>query len=229
MTTETAAHVIPKGAPVSAIVGGAVAWKVRKGATVQKYDLLAVVDDVEITAAYTGQVSALMVPEGATVAAGAIVAYVTPQAPAEAPTRLEGHNTPQVPAAPPERPQSAPVEAIDDRSPRRRGGHVAPLEVVPIVEPTPAASKPKRKRTKNRTYSIGDHQEAGIARLAKALQLEALDNPEVPAVNESELVRAAVEMLLDLPRPALMAILKANREGEKRGKWGRGRPRPLKA
>jgi pyruvate/2-oxoglutarate dehydrogenase complex dihydrolipoamide acyltransferase (E2) component len=228
MTTETAAHVIPKGQPVEAREGGAVAWRVGKGARVTKYQVLASIGDLDITAPAAGHLTALMFPEGATVAAGAIVAYVTPQRPVERPQAPESHNTPQAPAAPQERPQAEPGEAIEDRSPRRRGSHVAPLEVVPIVEPAPAASKPRRKRTKNRTYSIGEHQEAGIARLAKALQLEALDNPEVPAVNESELVRAAVEMLLDLPRPALMAILKANREGEKRGKWGRGRPRPLK-
>lgn len=122
----------------------------------------------------------------------------------------------------------------------RRGTHIEPTPLqgaavlagqvveLPSEKATKGTKKPQAKKTKNRTYSIGDHQEGDIAKLSKALQLEALDNDAIPACNESEIVRAAVDLLLGLPRPALLEVLRANREREKVGKWGRGRPRPGK-
>jgi hypothetical protein len=140
-------------------------------------------------------------------------------------------------AAPESRQQVQTVEpktATTDPRPRR-GSHIEAAALSAAVVELPSEPKERKgakrrdKKTKNRTYSIGEHQEADIARLAKTLQLEALSDDSIPAVNESELIRAAVDMLLGLPRPALLDVLNANREREKAGKWGRGRPRPPKA
>ncbi len=49
---------------------------------------------------------------------------------------------------------------------------------------------------------------------------------DAPNVNESELVRAAVEALLQLQRPHLLAWIEENRKRERAGKYGTGRPRP---
>ena len=246
MATETTItnppHVIPKGLPVTAIVGGVVMWRVAKGATVAKYDPLALVDDVEITAAYNGRVSALMVAEGGTVAKGATIAYiddgkpVTPQKPLQAAAPTVGPNTRTTTETrnPPQQVQTAAPIAQPSQKPRvRRGSHIEAATLAAGVVELPSEKAPKspkkpQKKTVNRTYSIGDHQEADIARLAKTLQLEALSDDSILPANESELVRAAVDLLLGLPRPALLEVLRANREREKVGKWGRGRPRPGK-
>jgi hypothetical protein len=49
-----------------------------------------------------------------------------------------------------------------------------------------------------------------------------------PNCNESELVRAAVEMLLSLPQPALLQWVEENRRREEAGRYGTGFPRPGK-
>ena len=153
--------------------------------------------------------------------------------PLESPAPSTRPNT--KPAPVPTQPASVvpPAAAIVEQpAPRRRGTITPPIEVVEIVEPQATIEpkgKGKSKRAVNRTYSVGSHQEQAIAKLAKTLSLAALDDESIPTgVNESELVRAGIELLLGLPRPALLDVLKGNRDREKRGKWGRGRPRPLK-
>ena len=84
-------------------------------------------------------------------------------------------------------------------------------------------AKPKRGKTTHKTYHLEEGQVQRIRRLALELKLD--DQAPVDC-NESELVRAAVEMLLELPRPALRAVIKANREREKAGRYGSGWPRP---
>ena len=188
MTTETSTHVIPKGQPVSAIVGGVVVWRVAKGATVAKYDLIAIVDDVEITAAYSGRVSALMVAEGGHVAKGATIAYIddgtatafhkplqspVPSAGANTRTATETRNPPQ---------QVQPAAPKVEASPTRRGSHIeaAALSAAVVELPSDKGEKGRKrgnKKTVNRTYSIGDHQEADIARLAKTCLLYTSPSP----------------------------------------------------
>lgn len=121
----------------------------------------------------------------------------------------------------------------------RRGAYIMPLpatsevpdlaaELVEFMSDNEGKAKKKqsRKKTKNRTYSIGEHQEIGIAKLAAELSLEAIEDERIPTVNESELVRAAVDILLSLPRPALLDVIRANKRRETEGKFGVGRPRP---
>ena len=78
-----------------------------------------------------------------------------------------------------------------------------------------------RQKTRNRTYSMAVHQEDELKRIVHRLALEG-----GPAVNESELVRAAVAMLLALHRPALLDVIEANKARERAGAYGVGRPRP---
>lgn len=255
MTTETTVtnppHVIPKGQPVSAIVGGVVAWKVAKGATVAKYDLLAIVDDVEITAAYSGRVTALMIAEGGKVEKGAVIAYIddgqahTPYKPTRAPTtgaRPESLNSAPKVATPKLDAITAPDEAIEARaagsvqpvsttkkeSAPRRNAHLAELVLEDLSAPK---KKPARKRKMvNRTYSVAPDDEDEITRLVAALG----KMRGAPAgVNESLLVRVAISQLVESARSVegvsgLIEAIEARIEREAKAGVGAGRRRKAK-
>ena len=198
-----------------------------------------------IMAPCTGRLSRTT-PDNTTLMGGSVVGWVsegeqgtaapTPQKPLQAAAAVSGPNTRTATEArnPPQQVQAAAPKIEASTEPRtRRGSHIEAATLAAAVVELPGdvgkkGQKRASKKTVNRTYSIGDHQEADIARLAKTLQLEALSDDSIPPANESELVRAAVDLLLGLPRPALLDVLKANREREKAGKWGRGRPRPGK-
>ena len=217
--------------------------QVGTGETIARFTVGTVAHHV--TASGTGRLSRTT-PDNITLIGGSVVGWVsegeqgtaaiTSQKPLQAAPPVEGVNT-RISGTPRSLPQQVqPVEPIAQpaQEPRtRRGSHIeaAALSAAVVELPSDKAEKSRKgksKKTVNRTYSIGDHQEADIARLAKTLQLESLADDSIPPTNESELIRAAVDLLLGLPRPALLEVLRANREREKAGKWGRGRPRPRK-
>lgn len=229
-TTPTNTHVIPKGQPVAAIVGGVVVWRVAKGATVAKYDSIASVDDVEITAAYSGRVSALMVAEGGTVAKGATIAYIddgkppTSQKPLQAAPPVVGVNRPASPQTPQAAPQVQTAEPIAQPSPEprtRRNAYVEPLEVVPIVEPEkPTKSKKRRMVVRSFTISKADDTELGnkIRRLRK---YENAPNE----ITDSLLIRVGIAFLNTLKDESLIEKLNDQIQKEKEANIGAGRRR----
>jgi pyruvate/2-oxoglutarate dehydrogenase complex dihydrolipoamide acyltransferase (E2) component len=83
--------------------------------------------------------------------------------------------------------------------------------------------KPARPRTSHATYHLTTDQAARIKKQALLLKL---DGEELSDISESEIVRAAVEALLELDRPYLLATLEKNRRREIKGKYGAGWPRP---
>lgn len=90
---------------------------------------------------------------------------------------------------------------------------------------SPQSAKTKQRKTTHKTYHVEESQVQRVKRLALELQL---DDQAPLDCNESELIRAAIEMLLALPRPALQATLSVNRDREKAGRYGSGWPRPGK-
>ena len=128
-------------------------------------------------------------------------------------SRLARHEPPSAPSAPREAPivEELRLEAPEPLSPPPALATAAPSQ---HAERPPA--KGERLRTKNRTYSIGTHHERAIARLAHELALD----DSAPSAGESELVRAALSMLLDLPRPALVALVERNKARERAGGYG---------
>lgn len=238
--------------------GRVIKWNVAAGAVVEKYATLGEFEDdsgpVELTAPVAG-IMGRPVASGAAVQAGATLCYIAPpqqdsplvlhvpiveqsrqNAPRATQSPTRANNAPIAPAialedAPPPAPtkaaQSGPRRGFPSAQPQADQAALA-AQVVELESKPKGKGRAKPKRTRNRTYSIGEHQEAALARLAGALSLEHIDNSNIPAVNESELVRAAVEMLLGLPRPALLDVIKANKEREKAGAFGVGRPRPGK-
>lgn len=210
--------------------------------------------ETEVTAALSGVVKLLMFHAGTDVQSGATLCYVQPASlPPPAPTRMPKATTLQstapgatdaplsrltiesfrVPLAPPVVPPK-PLIRRSTLGPVQSGDTLTPVEEltmpdvplsVPDSRPASARLKSQRRKTTHKTYHIEASQVARVKRLALELQLaddEALD------YNESELVRAAIELLLELPRPALLATLRVNREREKQGCYGSGWPRPGK-
>jgi hypothetical protein len=87
--------------------------------------------------------------------------------------------------------------------------------------------KGSEPRTKAKVYRVTPDQEQRIKKLAR--KVNAADGaPEGQEVTESELMRLAAEMLDGMPRPALMALVRENRERERAGQYGTGWPRPQK-
>lgn len=237
----------PTGEPVTLAprigAGRLVRYMVRPGQRVEKDATIARVLDagglpVDVAAPFSGEVASLPFQQGECFPVGAAIAYLISDAPqarqrpapvAPAPTVAAIAKTPQRATGEASEPveQPAPLP-IAPPAPPRRSTMPPALELTilePEEEPALELVKPTKKKTKNRTYTLGSHQEASIARLAHELNGLALDG-KGKGVNESELVRAAVRMLLDLPRPALIAMIDANKAQEKQEGWGTGRPRP---
>jgi hypothetical protein len=78
--------------------------------------------------------------------------------------------------------------------------------------------KQKRERTKHHTTHLTGGQIRRVKKLSQRLDLD----DTVPGCGEAELMRAAVELLLGLPEPALLAIIEQNRERERAGGYGTG-------
>jgi pyruvate/2-oxoglutarate dehydrogenase complex dihydrolipoamide acyltransferase (E2) component len=196
-------------------------WWVRPGQMVNAGDTLATVGAGNmrrgIVSPIAGKVRALTVREGATVQAGATLAYVQPEGPPEPPTARQTAVTPRKHPIPPigsTRPQSAPVLLEPVR-----------LEVEPPTA-KPPKPKPSRERVKHRGFYILPCQERAIKRLVADLSLD--DEKPLPC-NDSELVRAAIDLLTTLPAGALRATVEAYKAKEQAAKVGSGWPRPGQA
>jgi pyruvate/2-oxoglutarate dehydrogenase complex dihydrolipoamide acyltransferase (E2) component len=210
--------------------------------------------ETEVTAALSGVIKLLMFHAGTEIESGATLCYVqpstihkhpkayvppmggpiqdVPKAPDAPVTRL----IPQSPSVPIQEPP-APLKALTRRStmgPLQEENTSPPIEELTMpesgtqgVEPRPQSATPKsqRRKTAHKTYHIESSQVTRLKRLALELQLAEQGTFDY---NESELVRAAIELLLELPRPALIATLGVNREREKQGCYGSGWPRPGK-
>ena len=230
MTTETSTHVIPKGQPVSAIVGGVVVWRVAKGATVAKYDLIAIVDDVEITAAYSGRVSALMVAEGGHVAKGATIAYIDDgtatafHKPLQSPVPSTGANTRATTETrnPPRQVQPAAPKV--EASPTRRNAYVEPLEVVPITEPE-KPTKSKKRRMVVRSFTISKADDTYLMNTARRLRKHA-DAPD--EISESLLIRVGIAFLNSLSDEGIIKHLQSQIKTETKAGVGAGRRRRIR-
>ncbi len=170
-----------------------------------------------IVSPIAGKVRALTVREGATVQAGATLAYVEAHSPPEPPTARQTAPTPRKHPIPPisaNRPQSAPVLLEPVR-----------LEVEPPTA-KPPKPKPSRERVKHRGFYILPCQERAIKRLVADLSLD--EEKPLPC-NDSELVRAAIDLLTTLPAGALRATVEAYKAKEQAAKVGSGWPRPGQA
>jgi hypothetical protein len=88
---------------------------------------------------------------------------------------------------------------------------------------TPLPARPHRDRTTRRTYHLAESQVEAVRELSLKLRLEP---DRTIHANESELVRTALAMLLELPAPALQEMIRANKQREKSGRYGSGFPRP---
>ena len=160
---------------------------------------------------------------GDLVEVGAPVAGFTPSAPSEALQRPPAPST----ASPQPTPTPVPARATAVPSAPRKVPIVEELELeslAPRPTPVPASARTPRPRTKHATYHLTDDQQERLKRLVLELKLE---GGELATMSESEALRAAVEMLLALPAPALAATLRENRARERAGKYGVGWPRPM--
>jgi pyruvate/2-oxoglutarate dehydrogenase complex dihydrolipoamide acyltransferase (E2) component len=200
-------------------------WKVQKGQQVSVGDALAWVRSADngghtIRAACSGVIRAIIAPAGKKLTAGEVVCYVEPQDAPESRQASDATPRPGQPRNASQRPNGAAHEVI-----ARRPSTLPAVEEASVPS-TPAASstKPKRGRTTHKTYHLSEEQTKRIKRLSLELRLD--DN--APDCNESELVRAAVEMLLSLPQPALLQWVEENRRREAAGRYGTGFPRPGK-
>lgn len=149
---------------------------------------------------------------------GTPVAGFTARTPSEA---LQQPLAP-APAAPRSTPAPAPARATAAPTAPRSVPIVEELKLEPPPPPSAPARTP-RPRTKHATYHLTDNQQERLKRLVLELKLE---GGELATMSESEALRAAVEMLLALPGPALAATLRENRARERAGKYGVGWPRP---
>lgn len=125
-------------------------------------------------------------------------------------------------------PSSPPVEVERSAPPtpparvERRGPPIMmELTMSPDARKRPLPPVPEQERLERKTYYLTPSQMARI----RALSDELTSGGE-GATGESEILRAAVELLLAHSTPALLAILKENRERERRGRYGSGYPRP---
>lgn len=240
----------PIAAPSISGSGTLVRWLKKPGEKVGQYEPLAEVAANGLATALTsttaGVVKALMVREGARIGSGDVLCYIQPAEASPSPAQGGQRDpapfravTPPPPPAPASTSRAASREPLVERngsSPEPRSWTLADLPEMEeltfddVEPPKPkqrqtAKPKPTRGKTTHKTYHLEEGQVQRIKRLSLELKLDA----HAPVdCNESELVRAAVEMLLELPRPALRAVIKANREREKAGRYGSGWPRPGK-
>lgn len=206
------------------------AWHVTEG---EEVNLLTPLCDTEWNA-YTAPAAGvvrIVAAVGTVVDSGDILCYVEGASPTKPKQRIMANRGEPTPLSSPSRRSESKVEVSSKgtRSHQPENNDVEVKVEELTIEPThiapPRPNKRKEhKRTKNRTYSVGAHQERALARLAAELKLD----DSSPTVNESELVRVAIEMLLELPRPALLAMIRSNKRHEAKEKFGTGRPRPGK-
>jgi pyruvate/2-oxoglutarate dehydrogenase complex dihydrolipoamide acyltransferase (E2) component len=215
-----------KGEPHAAAAPGTLhAWKVQKGQVVEAGEVLAIVRSAtsghyQLLASCAGIVRAILAPVGKKLTPSEVVCYVEPQDAPESRQASDATPRPRQGQNASQRPNGVASDAIT----RRPSTQPAVEEL--SVPSTPAASstKPQRGRTTHKTYHLSEEQTRRIKRLSLELRLD--DN--APDCNESELVRAAVEMLLSLPQPALLQWVEENRRREAAGRYGTGFPRPGK-
>lgn len=116
--------------------------------------------------------------------------------------------------------EPAPLPIVQDQ-PARRSTMSPAIELTIIEEEPvtpPAPKKQKREKTRHHTTHLTPSQIRRVKKLGQRLDLEDV----VPGCGEAELMRAAIEMLLDLPEPALLAVIEKNRAKEKAGGYGTG-------
>lgn len=126
-----------------------------------------------------------------------------------------------------ETPYNAPQRAVEGN--KRRGFDVPTVEpVLTVLDSGAAAVNPskrqpkKRTKTAHTTYHITEQQAAALIDLSTNFRKD----PDTPSYSASEIVRAAVEHLLNQDRPTVEAILSHNRNREKRGGYGAGWRKP---
>lgn len=207
-------------------------WHIQEGAHVERYTPLCETEFSAYSAPIPGIVR-IIATAGSWVETGDILATI--ETPSSAPTKPKrrimaecGEPTSPRPTPPSSIPSSIATQPASLQSTEISNPKVIveELKLTPQQVAPPRTNKRKeKKRTKNRTYSIGLHQERALARLAAELKLD----DTAPNVNESELVRVAIEMLLELPQPALLTMIRANKQHEAKEKFGTGRPRPGKS
>ncbi len=201
-------------------------WWVRPGQMVNAGDTLATVGAGNmrrgIVSPIAGKVRALTVREGATVQAGATLAYVEPEGPQKPITAPTPRKHP-IPPIGPNRPHSAPQSA---HVPNLRTQKKEPLRAAPVEEKPAPSKQAKRERVKHRGFYILPCQERTLKRLVAEL---ALDEEKPLPCNDSELVRAAIDLLTTLPAGALRATVEAYKAKEQAAKVGSGWPRPGRA
>lgn len=228
--------------------GRLVQWHCKPRTRVQRYELIATIDgsdgagEIEITSPYNGIVRALMLREGELVSPGTVLCYIEPDTPPQrprAPARRTQESSPtlSLPDSPPpaSRPAAAATEpeAEPEPSSPRRSTLLPDIEAlvlerasVPQAPATPARQK-KQPRTVAKVYRVTPGQVERVKALVHEVNTEASEWGG-PPLSESELMRAAIELLDSLSTRALLAIVQENRAREKEEGYGTGWPRPTR-
>lgn len=92
--------------------------------------------------------------------------------------------------------------------------------IAAVMEPAPKPKRQQRQRTRHATWHVTDEQADRLKKTVAQLTLQNI------SANESELVRAALEMFFALPEPARQAMIRENKEREMAGRYGVGWPKP---
>jgi pyruvate/2-oxoglutarate dehydrogenase complex dihydrolipoamide acyltransferase (E2) component len=214
------------GEPHTAAAGGTLhAWKVQKGQVVEAGQVLAIVRSAtnghyQVRASCAGAVRAILAPAGKKLAPGDVVCYVEAPSPPEAPLTAPAprrssytNGNGQAPHPPTERP-------------RENGIRLSTLPTVLLQQsPSAASAKPRRERVKLRGLYLLPSQERAIKRVVADLSL---DEAAPLSVNDSELVRCALDAFLSMPPAAIRATVEAYKQKEKAAGVGAGWPRPGK-
>jgi pyruvate/2-oxoglutarate dehydrogenase complex dihydrolipoamide acyltransferase (E2) component len=212
-----------RGTPHTAAAAGTLhAWKVQKGQVVEAGAILALVRSADnggyqVRAACSGVIRAILAPVGKKLAPGEVVCYVeapsSPEAPQTAPAPRRSSYTNgngKAPHKPTERP-------------RENGIRLSTLPTVGGQQSPTAAAKPRRERVKLRGLYLLPTQERAIKRVAAELTL---DEAAPLSVNDSELVRCAIDAFLSMAPAAMRATVEAYKAKEKAAGTGAGWPRP---
>lgn len=202
-----------------------VRWCCRPGQQVAPWDQLAWVRggswERPLFVPLPGRVSALMLRPGAALSPGDVLAYVKLERAAE--TRSErsrtggrGH-----PTRAGQKRLSGPLSASESAAPRPLGPTAAARGVEQRVEELSLPPAPPRDRTgrgersRHRGYYVRPSQERALKRLAAELGA-ARGAPG--RVNESELVRCAIDLLLAQSPPHLHALIVHERRLQRRNR-----------
>jgi pyruvate/2-oxoglutarate dehydrogenase complex dihydrolipoamide acyltransferase (E2) component len=217
-----------KGEPHAAAAAGTLhVWKVQKGQIVAVGEVLATVRSAEnggyrVRAAVSGVVRALLASPGKKLAPGEVVCYVesqgTPAGRESAPAPHTSNTT------------NGTGKASQSTTQRQRGTDER-LSTLPTVggqqSPSAAAGspapKPRRERVKLRGLYLLPSQERAIKRVVADL---ALDESAPLSLNDSELVRCAIDDFLSRSPASIRASLEAYKRKEKAAGTGAGWPRP---